>query len=100
MKQRIKALWSGEIPLDIVFWRFAVIYGLLLNTATSLLFMALLVNAAGYVWLIPAFLLPIPYNLLIIVAVWRSAGRYEGPRQWVDWARFATVRLSELQPAS
>ena len=100
MKQRSKALWSGEIPLDIVFWRFAVIYGLLLNTATSLLFMALLVNAAGYVWLIPAFLLPIPYNLLIIVAVWRSAGRYEGPRQWVDWARFATVLLMVVLTAS
>ncbi|MDD9902829.1 MAG: hypothetical protein OXT06_04620 [Rhodospirillaceae bacterium] len=100
MKERIEALWRGNIPLDIVFWRFAVIYGLVLNAATSLLFMTLLVNDAGLHWLIPAFLLPIPYNLLIIVAVWRSAGRYDGPRQWVDWSRFATVLLMVVLTAS
>lgn len=100
MKQRVKALWRGNIPLDIVFWQFAVIYGLVLNAATSFLFMALLVNEASYLWLVPAFLLPIPYNILIIVAVWRSAARYEGPRQWVDWSRFATVLLMVVLTAS
>ncbi len=91
MKDRIETLWRGHLPLDIAFWRFAVIYGLVLNAATTLLFMALLVNDAGWTLLVPAFLLPLPYNLLIIVAVWRSAGRYDGPRKWVDWSRFATV---------
>jgi len=91
MKERIAALWRGRLPLDIAFWRFAVIYGLVLNATTTLLYMALLVNDAGYELLIPAFLLPLPYNLLIIVAVWRSAGQYDGPRKWVDWSRFATV---------
>lgn len=100
MKQRIEALWRGNIPLDIAFWRFAVIYGLVLNAATSLLFLALLTNNAGYELLIPAFLLPIPYNLLIIIAVWRSSGHYDGPRHWVDWARFATVLWMVVLTAS
>lgn len=100
MKRRIKALWQGDVPLEIVFWRFAVIYGLILNAATSFVFMALLVNNAGNWLLVPAFLLPVPYNLMIIVAVWRSAGQYEGPRQWVDWSRFATLLLMVVLTAS
>lgn len=100
MKERIEALWLGRVPLDIAFWRFAVLYGLILNAATSALFMALLVSEAGNALLTAAFILPIPYNILIVVAVWRSAGRYEGPRKWVDWARFATVLWMVVLTAS
>jgi hypothetical protein len=100
MKERIETLWLGHVPLDIAFWRFAVIYGLVLNAATSMLFMGLLVSDAGYAMLTAAFLLPIPYNLFMIVAVWRSAGRYEGPRKWVDWARFASVLWMVVLTAS
>ncbi|NKB58766.1 MAG: hypothetical protein GKS00_20750 [Alphaproteobacteria bacterium] len=91
MMERIEALWRGHVPLDIAFWHFAMLYGLLLNAATSMLFMFLITSDAGIPILTAAFLLPIPYNILIVVAVWRSAGRYAGPRQWVDWARFGTV---------
>ena len=41
--------------------------------------------------LVAAFLLPIPYNLLVGVAVWRSADRYQGPQRWADLARAASL---------
>ncbi len=100
MKERIGTLWWGQVPLDVAFWHFAILYGLVLNAATSMLFLYLLINDAGYAVLTAAFFLPIPYNILIIVAVWRSASRYEGPRKWVDWARFATVLWMVVLTAS
>ena len=100
MRDRIEALWLGHVPLDIAFWRFAVIYGLVLNAATSILFLVLVTGGASTASLVAAFLLPIPYNILMIVAVWRSAGRYQGPRRWVDWSRFATVLWMVVLTAS
>ena len=91
MNERIKALWRGQVPLEIAFWRYAVIYGLFLNVTTSLMFMALTAAHVGTAILIAAFLLPVPYNILVIVAVWRSADRCREPGKWVEWARFGTV---------
>jgi hypothetical protein len=82
-----KNLWEGRVPLKETFWRYAVVYGLLVNLVTSLLFLALLVKDAVPVLLAAAFVLPIPFNLFLIVAVWRSADRYRGPGKWADRAR-------------
>lgn len=40
-----------------------------------------------------AFTLPKPYNIFVAVAVWRSAGRYEGPETHAELARIVTVIL-------
>ena len=91
MASRLKSLWAGEVPLPEVFWHYAVGYGLILNIATSILFVVLVkTNASPWV-LVPAYFLPVPYNLFMIVAVWRSAGRYQGPKQWAELARIGTV---------
>ena len=34
---------------------------------------------------------PVPYNVIVLVGVWRSAGRFSGERQWADLARIVTV---------
>ncbi len=91
MMQLIKQLWAGDIPLDQAFWRYTVVYGLLLNLVTHVLFFALLVRDVNTVLVVLAFALPIPYNLLMIVVVWRSADRYQGPKSWAELARIAAV---------
>jgi hypothetical protein len=91
MQDLIKNLWAGELPLGDTFWRYAIGYGLLVNLVTTVLFFALLVADAGPVVLMAAFALPIPYNLLVVVAVWRSADRYPGPRKWADLARVGAL---------
>ena len=78
----LKALWRGHVPLGVAFWRYAIFWGLLVNLAAALAAGAFAVvgNAsAGQPGLfalaaIAAHLLPIPYNVLVLVGVWRSAG--------------------------
>ena len=89
--QRIKHVWNGDLPLRETFWQYAVFYGLFVNVLTDVLFYALLVNDANVGLLALAFAIPIPYNIFVVVAVWRSAGHYPGPDRWKDFARFGTV---------
>ncbi len=91
MTQAIKDLWAGERPLRHVFWHYAVGYGLLMNLTTHLVFLAVLLNDASLGLAVVAFALPIPYNVFVAVAVWRSADRYQGSKSWADMARVATV---------
>ncbi|MEM7226916.1 MAG: hypothetical protein AAF495_28355 [Pseudomonadota bacterium] len=87
----IHRLWAGQVPLEIAFWRYAVVYGLLVNLVTSALFYALLLDETSPLVIAVAFALPLPYNLLATVGVWRSAQAFEGPRKWADWAQIVTV---------
>ncbi len=91
LNQLIKRLWEGEVPLGEAFWSYAVSYGLLLNVVTSFCFTLLLINGAPLIWLMVAFCIPLPYNLLAVVAVWRSADRYPGSRHRAELARVGTV---------
>ena len=86
-----KELWAGRRPLGEAVWLYAFGYGLLLNLITSVMFFALFVNETNLALVVLIFLAPIPYNFFVVVAVWRSAGRYEGPQKWADLARIGTV---------
>lgn len=87
----VKCLWAGQLPLQQAFWHYAVGYGLLINLVTSLAFLALIARDANTTLVALAFALPVPYNVLATVAVWRSANDYPGPKTWADWARIGTV---------
>ena len=87
----VKCLWAGELPLRQAFWQYAVGYGLLINFVTSMAFLALIVRDANTALIALAFALPLPYNVLIPVAVWRSANCYPGPKKWADLASVGTV---------
>ena len=86
MTRLIGQLWAGQVPLGEAFWRYTVAYGLMLNLVTHALFFALLAGDANMALVALAFALPIPYNVLMIVAVWRSADRYQGPKSRADLA--------------
>ena len=70
-----------------VFWEYAICFGTVLNLVTTIVSFGLV--AGDYPgWLAATvFLLPAPYNLLMIVAVWRSAAHYEGRQIWATLAR-------------
>jgi hypothetical protein len=87
----LRRLWGGEVPLARAFWYYAMIGGTALNAMTTLLAMALLSMDAPAALAVIVFALPIPYNLLVLVAVWRSAGAYQGLGIWADLARAAIV---------
>lgn len=91
MINTIKALWAGSLPLPVAFWNYAVGWGLVINIATSIMtIMVILADAPAWL-LLPVYILPTPYNVLVTVGVWRSAGHYEGEQKWADLARFVTL---------
>ena len=91
MRQRIADLWHGRVPLGRIFWEYAIVYGSLANVLTT--FAALAALAGGLPIVIALFLhvLPIPYNLLMVVGVWRSAAHFQGAIVWSTLARALIV---------
>ena len=74
-----------------MFWIYAIGYGLIVNLATTvLLFVSFLYHWHAII-IIVIFLIPIPYNIFITVAVRRSAKKFDGPGAWPDYTKVAVV---------
>jgi hypothetical protein len=82
----VTALWRGDMPLAKTFWEYLVVYGALLNAAGLLAFLILLTQDQALLGMI-VHSIPTPYNVLVFVAVWRSAGKYQGRRDFATAAR-------------
>jgi len=87
----LRRLWAGQVPLGEAFWWYAIFWGTAANLAATLLAMALLAADVPALLAIAGGALPIPYNLVTLVAVWRSAAAYAGPRLLADLARIASL---------
>ena len=85
----LRRVWAGEVSLPVTFWLWGVVGRMV--AAVALLF-ALRQPAL----MLLAVLLNLAYYILIVIAIWRSAGRYTGPRIWSDLARLGLV-LGVLQ---
>ena len=83
----LRRLWAGQVPLDRAFWTYAVVGGLLVNLTTSLLFLGLVTADLLIAAALAGYGLSIPYNVLAVVGVWRSAGRYDGDPGRADLLR-------------
>ena len=68
-------LLRGRLPLKRALWSFALLYGTLLNLVATLAALAAL--AAGWPGAVGAalYLLPLPYIVVAVFGVWRSAER-------------------------
>jgi hypothetical protein len=88
---RLRALWHGDLPLGEAFWAYAVGIGLALNLITTLLFLVLLSWDRPLAALFVGHALAVPYNLVALVGVWRSAARYGGWRVCADLARIVSL---------
>ena len=90
----MKRLWKGHLPLARAFWEYAVLYVALAHlSATAAAFGALAADLPTAL-VVGIFLLPLPYNVVAVVGVWRSADTYNGPRHWATLARVAAVAWS------
>jgi hypothetical protein len=90
MRQRFSDLWNGRVPLARVFWNYAVLYGSLANLLATGAALTAFLWGWPILGLVFHFLL-MPYNVLMVVAVWRSAARYEGDAIWAQLARGAIL---------
>ena len=90
---KLLALWSGDLVLNEAFWTWTVTVGLLVNIATSILFLVLILQDLPLAAVLVGYGLSVPYNIVATVGVWRSAARYRGPSLHADLARIASVLL-------
>jgi hypothetical protein len=88
---KLRALWSGDLPLGEAFWTYAVGIGLTINVGTSLLFLVLISWDRPIAALFVGYALSVPYNVIALVGVWRSAARYGGSRIHAELARIVTL---------
>jgi hypothetical protein len=85
------ALWAGETPLAEAFWWYGIAVGVLVNAVATLVALGLATfDLPGWL-LVCLFLLPTPYNLLVVVGVWRSAAAWQGAPEWAGLARVAIL---------
>lgn len=87
----LKQLWRGEVPLATTFWTWAVLGGLLVNGATTGLFLVLVARDLPILAFVVGYVLSVPYNVFAIVGVWRAADRYAGDRTWAETARVVAL---------
>ena len=90
---KLRALWSGDIDLDEAFWTWTVTVGLLVNVATSILFLVLIFQDQPLAAVLVGYGVSVPYNVIATVGVWRSAARYGGPSLHADLARIVSIIL-------
>jgi hypothetical protein len=91
MRAVLEKFWRGDFGLARSFWEFAILYGTLANLAATLASFAALAGGLPPLLAVVLFFLPAPYNLLTVVAVWRSAAAYRGPPHWALLARVTVL---------
>jgi hypothetical protein len=69
--------YRGGLPLGRAFWLWGILGGGIVNLVSTLLALTL-IAASAPAWLaVLAFAAHIPWNLMLLVGIWRSAGRPE-----------------------
>ena len=76
----VRSLWRGERPLARVFWTDMVVIGSLVNVLATVAAMLLFVSGAPIALGVVVHFAPVPYIILLFLAVWQSAARQ--PSVW------------------
>ncbi|WP_342240268.1 hypothetical protein [Inquilinus sp. OTU3971] len=89
--QAIVRFWCGELPLGRAFWLWGILGGAIVNLVSTLLALMLL-TAHAPTWLAAlVFIAHLPWNVVLLIGVWRSAGRDETSRKTADLARMTIL---------
>jgi hypothetical protein len=91
MFKPVICLWKGDMPLADAFWNWAAIGGLAVNLVSSAAFLFLIMAEQPVAAAVAGYVFSVPYNIVVLVGVWRAAARYDGDRKWADLARIVTV---------
>ena len=90
------ALWKGQLPLAQAYWEFAVVYVILANLCATGAALGALALGLPTALAVVIFLLPVPYVLVAVIGVWRSADAYDGPPHWASLARYSSILLGGI----
>jgi hypothetical protein len=81
--------WRRQVPLGLLFWRDMIVVGSVLNLAFAFAGLMALGFKAGPAVAIAVFHAPLPYNLFLFGAVWRTA-------ELTDAAKASSARLGAV----
>ena len=87
----IGRLWRGDVALHETFWRYTIAYGLLINAITSIGFLVLIASDHAMLAFLAGYAVSLPFNLFIMIALWRSAERYQGDQSTARFMQTAGV---------
>ncbi len=72
--------WQGLVPLDRLFWRDMIVVGTAISIASSVAALILL-GLKQPLWLVlTVHFSPVPYNIFLTLAVWRTAEKAGGAK--------------------
>jgi hypothetical protein len=83
----IVEFWRGDLPLGRAFWLWGILGGSFVSLVSTLLALALLAAEAPAWLAMVAFAAHIPWNLVLLVGVWRSTERAGVSREIAYGAR-------------
>ncbi|MGE0255595.1 MAG: hypothetical protein AB7N54_10090 [Alphaproteobacteria bacterium] len=87
----VGALWRGEVPLARAFWDHMLLRGTLLNLTATVAALILLASGVPTAVVAAVNFAPVPWNFVLLVAVWRAAARHDGPAERRSAARLAAA---------
>jgi hypothetical protein len=73
------ARWRGLVPLDRLFWRDMLLIGTGINAATSAAALVLLGMKMPLAAALAVHFSPVPYNVFLFLAVWKTVAAQPGP---------------------
>jgi hypothetical protein len=83
----IVEFWRGNIPLRRAFWVWGILGGGIVSLFSTLLALALLAAEAPTWLAMVAYAAHIPWNLVLLVGIWRSSDRRGVSRETAYGAR-------------
>lgn len=75
-----RSRWDGQVRLDRLFWRDMVLVGTAINVASSVAALILLGLKMPLGLVLAVHFAPVPYNIFLTSAVWRTAERTGGAK--------------------
>lgn len=102
LTEKLKELWRGEIPLAKTFWLCYVAVFLIVGLIFHLFCLEWIVYSILlgeptplYLTTLFALFVLLPYQIVVLVGLWRSSSLYEGSKIWRILAK-AVVVLSAI----
>ncbi|WP_245458621.1 MULTISPECIES: hypothetical protein [unclassified Mesorhizobium] len=75
-----RARWQQDVPGDRLFWRDMMMVGTAINIASSALALVLLGLKLPLGVVLAVHFAPVPYNIFLTLAVWRTAEKSAGAK--------------------
>ncbi|QPC90351.1 hypothetical protein [Mesorhizobium sp. INR15] len=78
-----RSRWQGQVPLDRLFWRDLVLVGTAISVASSVAALIMLGLKMPLAPVLAVHFAPVPYNVFLTFAVWRTAEKVTGASAWM-----------------